>query len=687
MSTSLRGALSIERSRLFVGRKREIGYMQKWLGTQTAPTEILYVSGMGGIGKSALLLQFLNLAQADGDILCVWLDGRTCSGPPGNFLDALHAYLFPGSRLNAEKQSPLLTVTQLIAKQRTVICIDNYESLQLIEGWLREVFLPELPATNLLLVLAARSQLSLDWENDWAWRGRLRHLRLTPVSRAEARMFYNRLGLGDNPAVGTLIRDTHGHPLAMALTADRLQQSSQTNWDWSVDSLVSASLLREVTKPEFHEALDVLCIVPQANLEFLNRVLVTPMTVNQLYQLTQLSFIRPNANGISLHDVARAHLLQDFVRREPSRYETLRLRIVEETCRELQAVDHHGKRQFAASLMSICRDAMSFHSRVGFATNPETADFSSFHPSDLPHLHRLVKEEQVQKATTLTSNEQAHALLDALATNFPEGIRLFRSEDATPAVFHAGLMLYRDTCVFLDTYLPTFLEACFSDEAQKLRALSPEEAGTYLHLLGGGDGHHPDYTRHELLGFMTTDGLARTIGTGIRLILTTNNADVKTVYGSLGFKNRPLLDVLPIHPFCEDNLYELDLHDGNFGDWVLSYLKGRATQHPNQEVDITVDDLKAALPIYMDEIALEHTAIAQRMRFSGQRLNVMLQQLLNGDPPPPMTKEQQAMLRLFSVEPMLSANFAAAKLHISRSSYYRHLRIAFNNMIQLLTRR
>ncbi|MDB5084636.1 MAG: Bacterio-opsin activator domain protein, partial [Bacilli bacterium] len=508
MMGSLKEALSIERSRLFVGRKTELAYMQNWLEQQRAPTEVVFISGMGGIGKTALLLQFLNMAQ-DENMLCIWLDGRVCTETPAGFLEYLHSFLFRKSSFTASSKPSMLEIVTAMTRKRTLLCIDNYEHLQRIEGWLREVFLPELSATGLIVVLASRQDVAINWQNDLAWGTRVRQMNLSPISQLEAQDFYLNIGLANRPEIERLVYETKGLPLAMALSAETamLTNIGEQTFKWPVSRLVSAELLREVARSDLQEILDVLCILPQANTELLNRVLGGHFTTLQLHQLSQLSFVRPTMDGFALHDVAREHLYQDFLQREPVRYQTLRLRIVEDACRQLKKAAVNDKKRIAADLLSICRDSFYMGSISLMSSNTISITMESFRNEDLPHLHRLITEEG-QMAIPLESNAKIHQLLDALAEQFPEAIRVFRSAAGIPLTFIAGVLLYRETFAFLEPFIPHVLDCCLPLEANSIKQLPHEEADTYYQLLGASTSSDPDYTYYELNGILLTDTLS-----------------------------------------------------------------------------------------------------------------------------------------------------------------------------------
>ncbi len=189
---SLNQALTIERSRLFVGREQELTYIQNWLTQQDAPTEVVFISGIGGIGKSALVLKFfLNMAQ-DENMLSIWLDGRAVVATPAGFLESLQTSLVQNSRLLSASKTSLSDIVISISQQRTLICIDNYEHLHQIEGWLRQVFLPKLSAEGVLIILADRQEMTIEWQNDLAWRKHVKQMCLAPIARPEAKEFYKK---------------------------------------------------------------------------------------------------------------------------------------------------------------------------------------------------------------------------------------------------------------------------------------------------------------------------------------------------------------------------------------------------------------------------------------------------------------------------------------------------------------
>jgi hypothetical protein len=119
---------------------------------------VLFVHGPGGIGKTTLLLEFRIRARAAGRTV-VLLDGREIDPSPEGFE---HAVLVA---LGETGDSGLLA--ELLAG--AVLLDDGYEQLGPIDRWLRQAFLPALPA-DAVVVLAGRDAPTAPRRTDPGWR-------------------------------------------------------------------------------------------------------------------------------------------------------------------------------------------------------------------------------------------------------------------------------------------------------------------------------------------------------------------------------------------------------------------------------------------------------------------------------------------------------------------------------------
>jgi hypothetical protein len=137
------------RDRYFVGRAAELECFRSALQQTVAegPVAVLFLYGPGGVGKSSLLRQFERIAVA-ARATVLRLDGRGLEPTPAGVLRALR-----GALDLDENADPFEVLAHL---SRPVLLIDTFEVLAPVDAWVREVFLPQLPA-DALVVIAGRN--------------------------------------------------------------------------------------------------------------------------------------------------------------------------------------------------------------------------------------------------------------------------------------------------------------------------------------------------------------------------------------------------------------------------------------------------------------------------------------------------------------------------------------------------
>ena len=201
------------RRRRFVGRVGELELFRAAVEGPGAPWGVLFVYGPGGVGKTALLAAFAEAAEAIG--VPAWrVDLRGVEPSPPGFLAAVASAIGV-----ADGGAALAT---LGSGGRRVLLIDTYESAAGLDRWVREKFLPELGAES-LVVVAGRDAPSQGWLEDAGWRDLLRVVALRNLSPGEARAFLRAGGVADG-LHERVLEVTHGHPLALSLLVDVLDQ-------------------------------------------------------------------------------------------------------------------------------------------------------------------------------------------------------------------------------------------------------------------------------------------------------------------------------------------------------------------------------------------------------------------------------------------------------------------------------
>lgn len=301
----------------FVGRHEERALFSSTLDETGFPFALLHVHGPGGIGKSTLLRSFAEIADAHG-VRPLLLDGRDLDPSPAGFLAVLGAVL----------QSPLADdPVAALAERRSVLLIDTFERLNPLDGWLRETFLPRL-SEEVLVVFAGRQPLSAPWRLDPGWRDLVHSLGLRNFSPDEGHELLTQRGIPSEQQRDVLAY-THGHPLALALVADRLEalprQGERFRFDDDPDVVrtLLERYLDEVADPLQREALEACALARVTTESLLAEVVGAEHAAACFAWLRARSFIEAGPRGLFPHDLVRGALDADLRWRHPERYQAL----------------------------------------------------------------------------------------------------------------------------------------------------------------------------------------------------------------------------------------------------------------------------------------------------------------------------------------------------------------------------
>src|SRR5262245_8682359 len=206
--------LAVAGRRRLCGRERELTLFGRALSGATAPFSLLYVYGLGGVGKSALLDECSHRAATEG-VMTVHVDARSIEASPRGLLHAV------ADAMGLDDADAALD--RLAREDALVLTLDSVDVLAPIEPWFRQKFLPLLPARG-VVVMAGRQPPSADWAAD-AGLGSLFHIlplrNLSPEQSAA--LLADRCVPADQHAA--VLAFTHGHPLALVLVADVIRNA------------------------------------------------------------------------------------------------------------------------------------------------------------------------------------------------------------------------------------------------------------------------------------------------------------------------------------------------------------------------------------------------------------------------------------------------------------------------------
>jgi len=403
--------LRVARERAFVGRSAELAQFRSALAGADGAFAVLYLHGPGGVGKSTLLRRFADEARDRGRVV-IEVDGRAIDPSPAGF--------------TAEAAGALLD-------ERTVLLVDTFERCQGLEYWLRERFLPRLPA-GALVVLAGRKPPDPMWRADVDWVDALRVVALGDLDADEAVALMR--GHGVAPQLyEPLLAFAGGHPLALRLAAEVAIRDGSGTAPWSpTNDVVAAVLTRlvgEVPSPAHRLALEV-CAHALTTTEDLLRAVVGDAAEPVFEWLRQLPFTESGRGGVFPHDVVRKVLDADLRWRDPQGYRTMHRRIRAYFVEQVRAATGRGVMPAMRSLTYLLRHDPVFAS-FGAARGHGSVHEAPLRPEDRSVVVRLATEAEGPASAAI-----AQFWLDRQPTAF----QVYRdSASGEPVAFMAWLRL------------------------------------------------------------------------------------------------------------------------------------------------------------------------------------------------------------------------------------------------------
>lgn len=425
--SSLAKYLSVERHRRFVGRMHELELFWSAIAAPELPFHVLHIFGPGGVGKTSLLREFIRICEQAG-IPAIYLDARNVEPSPEAFLAALRGMM---------SLTPLDSPFQTLSAQasRCVLLIDTYETLSPLDEWLREEFLPQLPA-NTLTVLAGRHPPSSTWRTDLGWQALLRPLSLRNLSPEQSQTYLTKreIPTAQHQAV---LDFTHGHPLALSLVADVFAQGQDICFQPKAAPDVIKTLLerfvQEVPSLTHRMALEACTLVRLTTEALLAQMLSLP-TVHDLFEwLRGLSFMEAGPLGLFPHDLAREVLAADLRWRNPDWYAELHQRARTYYTTRLQQIQGQEQHRILFDYIFLHRDNPAVRPRFTWQEHSSLLT-DAMREADQPALIRMVAEYEGETSAGIA----AHWL-----TRQPQGALVFRDAEQQLAGFVMMVALHQ----------------------------------------------------------------------------------------------------------------------------------------------------------------------------------------------------------------------------------------------------
>ena len=391
--------LRAARQQSFVGRDRELAGFRDALDATPGAYAVLYLHGAGGVGKSTLLRRFADEARDAGRTV-VEVDGGAVEPSPAGF--------------EAEAGAAA-------GIEGVVLLVDSFERCQGLEDWLRETYLPKLPA-GAVAVLAGQEPPDPLWASDVSWSDLLRVTLLGDLAPDESVALLRLRGVPDaqhEPVLGF----AGGHPLALSL-ASVPPRDLPGRWAPTREVLTTLidQLIGEVPSPAHRLALEV-CAHAESTTEELLRAVIGDRAATIFDWLRRRPFIEADRHGLYPHDVVRRALEADLRWRDPQGYERLHHQVATHVLDRARAASGEAVQPAVRALWHLLRAG-----DTPGASRPE----ASVHASPLSD----------QDLATVRDLGAGSAILDFWLARRPEAFTAYRrASDGTLLGYAAHLHL------------------------------------------------------------------------------------------------------------------------------------------------------------------------------------------------------------------------------------------------------
>jgi len=433
MTRLVKDLLAERASEAFVGRTDELKTLFSLLDDDL---RVVFVHGIAGIGKSALLGVFAEQARARGAVV-VNLDCRAIEPTERGFLHELSTAI-------GDAVKRLAQVPQRLAAlgSRVILSLDNYEVFRLMDTWLRQVFIPMLP-DNVRIVMVGRDSPVLAWLTSPGWQGLVRTIALGPLGEPEAVELLVRSAARQEDAQ-QINRFARGHPLALKLAATVAMERRSPDVIMATPGFqrVVEELMRlylaDVHDLLTRQALDAASVVRRITLSLLQAMLPDAAPQDAFERLQALPFVESEHDGLRLHDLVQQAIATSLRAVDPSKYQEYRRAAWRQLSTESRRTGLPGLWRYTADLLYIIenpvvREAFFPTGARQYVVEPVRAEDSS----------------AIQDISNLHEPARVASLIEMWWHRAPQAFHVVRDQDGKVA----GFYLMFDPTTINPTYL------------------------------------------------------------------------------------------------------------------------------------------------------------------------------------------------------------------------------------------
>ena len=329
----------------FTGRVQELAVLAEAL-RRDGPL-VVYVHGLGGIGKTSLLNAYAEWAGQQGARI-IGVDCRVVEPTERGLLTELAGALGADASLEG-------VVEQLASAGPSVLLFDTYERFRLLDSWTRRVLVPRLPATA-RLVIASRERPAAAWDASPAPGAAVRSLALGPLPEDAALELLCRDGAASPAQARRLNRAVGGHPLALRVVHATLSDRDARDIEAAAVPRAVEALTRlylDDLDPTTRIVIDAASTIRRSTRSLLRAVLGAAPVEDAFERLRDLPFVELALDGLHLHDSVRHTAAEALRATDPVRYRSYRRAAWRQLRRELASAAPQDLWRYTADLLYL----------------------------------------------------------------------------------------------------------------------------------------------------------------------------------------------------------------------------------------------------------------------------------------------------------------------------------------------
>ena len=409
-----------------------------WLATLPAQDETLiaYVHGIAGIGKSTLLEEVARRAR-EGGCNVVALPCGEIEPTHVSLLGAL------GEHTGIEFDPDADLAAQLAhLPQPLLLLLDGYESMWMLDSWMRAQFVPTLP-DNVRVVFAAREAPAAPWRYEPEWQRAFRSIELGPLEESDARELLVDAGVAAE-AAARINAVARGHPLALTLAAGMSREQTSAPLEETATRSVVAGLateyLRGIRDPLTVRAVEAASVTRRTTLPILASQLADDDADRAYSRLEALPFVQTWRDGLGMHEAVRDAVATRLAAADPTKHRDLRRAAWRQLRDELRTAVTADLWRYTSDILYLMQNPLL---REGFF--PSGGQNLVIEPA-LPPDHA-----DIRAITRLHDGPEAAAIIDVWLEHQPQAFSVVRnvsgevvafrcsaiSDDVAPAIVEA----------------------------------------------------------------------------------------------------------------------------------------------------------------------------------------------------------------------------------------------------------